>query len=161
MGPGGPFWESILKPLIFPTLLTSVVSEWCFYHSEVTEVPYLSKFLEILNVANISGFLRKDIKWRKSLILPTFSVSRMYFFELFFNLLVISVVSEWIYVNTEVTDISYLHQNDFFQKNLVKEHTEVPNLCGKSLILTTFTKISLKNQRVVCVTLHIFSRYLA
>ena len=76
--------------------------------------------------------LEKDIKWRKSLILPTFSVSRMNFFEKFFNLLVISVVSEWIYVNTEVTDISYLHQNNFFQKNLVKEHTEVPNLCGKS-----------------------------
>ena len=86
--------------------------------------------------------LEKDIKWRKSLILPTFSVSRMNFFEKIFNLLVISVVSESIYVNTEVTDISYLHQNNFFQKNLVKEHTEVPNLCGKSLILTTFTKIS-------------------
>ena len=91
--------------------------------------------------------LEKDIKWRKSLILPTFSVSRMYFFELYFNLLVISVVSEWIYVNTEVTDISYLHQNNFFQKNLVKEHTEVPNLCGKSLILTTLTKISSKKSK--------------
>ena len=54
--------QSILKPLILPTLLTSVVSERCFYHSEVTEVPYLSKFLEILNVANISGFLRKRYK---------------------------------------------------------------------------------------------------
>ena len=100
--------------------------------------------------------LEKDIKWRKSLILPTFSVSRMNFFEKFLNLLVISVVSESIYVNTEVTDISYLHQNNFFQKNLVKEHTEVPNLCGKSLILTTFTKISSKKSKgSVCNFAHI------
>ena len=33
--------------------------------------------------------LEKDIKWRKSLILPTISVSRMNFFEKYFNLLIL------------------------------------------------------------------------
>ena len=46
-----------------------------------------------------------------------------------------------ISVNTEVTDISYLHQNNFFQKNLVKEHTEVPYLCVKSLTLITVAAV--------------------
>ena len=46
----------------------------------------------------------------------------------------ISVISESIYVNSEVTDICYLHQNNFFQKNLEEEHTEVPNLSSFSII---------------------------